>query len=108
MEILAQLRAILDEWTAIPTAEDTDVDKLRDLDDRMNEWHKSLGIAVDDLERELLNTIILLLLDHLPDSAHDDDESWLWCWNELSDDAQEAVKDVRRCVREFISKDQAG
>lgn len=47
--------------------------------------------------------IIQLLLNHLPDSIHYHDESWDWCWNELGDDAQEAVKIVRRTAWEFIS-----
>ena len=46
--------------------------------------------------------IVQLLLDHLPDSTHDD-KSWDWCWNELSDDAQKQIKTTRRAAREFIS-----
>ena len=36
-----------------------------------------------------------VLLDCLPDSIYDD-ESWGWCWDELSDDAQDLVKDARQ------------
>ena len=36
------------------------------------------------------------LLDHLPDSSKwQDDETWEWCWNELSGEAQDKVKLVR-------------
>lgn len=41
--------------------------------------------------------IIQLLLNHLPDSNfYNGDDCWDWCWNELSDEAQEAVKDARQ------------
>ena len=50
--------------------------------------------------------VIELLRDHLPDSRHDDDESWGWCWEELSGDAQEAVIKMRRVAWEFISEHQ--
>jgi hypothetical protein len=45
--------------------------------------------------------IILKLLKYLPDSNHND-ESWDWCWSELSDDAQEAVKSVRKLADRFL------
>lgn len=49
-------------------------------------------------EVERLNGIIGELLDHLPDSGYEGrgDESWDWCWNELSGRAQDAVEAVRR------------
>ncbi len=46
--------------------------------------------------------IINILLDHLPDSVHSDDESWDWCWNELSGNAQEEVKQVREAALNFL------
>ena len=49
-----------------------------------------------------IRAVIIQLLRHLPDSSHDDDESWDWCWNELSNDAQEAVRSVRRKAVELI------
>ena len=37
------------------------------------------------------------LLDHLPDSSKwQNDETWKWCWDELSDEAQGKVALVRR------------
>lgn len=42
-----------------------------------------------------IKKLINLLLDNLPDSIHSEDESWDWCWNELSGEAQEQVKKVR-------------
>lgn len=35
------------------------------------------------------------LLAVLPDSEHEDDESWSGCWDWLDDAAQEAVKEAR-------------
>lgn len=46
--------------------------------------------------------VIALLLDHLPDSLHPDDKTWEWCWNELSDRAQDSVQNVRREAIELL------
>jgi len=46
--------------------------------------------------------IINTLLASLPDSIHPDDESWDWCWEELSGDAQEEVKEARRIALNFL------
>lgn len=43
------------------------------------------------------------LLNHLPDSIHEDDESWGYAWNELSDEAQASVKAVRERAMEFAT-----
>lgn len=43
------------------------------------------------------------LLNHLPDSFHEDDPSWDWAWNELSDEAQASVKAVRARAMEFAT-----
>ena len=41
--------------------------------------------------------LILELLNCLPDSSKwPDDETWKWCWDELSDEAQGKVALVRR------------
>jgi len=45
--------------------------------------------------------IIVMLLKCLPDSISED-ESWRWAWNELSDKAQEQVKEARRATDEFL------
>lgn len=50
--------------------------------------------------------IVQLLVNHLPDSNHHDDPTWEIAWDELSDDAQEEVKNARRAAWEFISKHQ--
>ena len=56
-----------------------------------------LGKEFDTLRKQLkaAGVVIKKLLSNLPDSIHDDDESWQWCWDELSGDAQDAVKDAR-------------
>jgi len=49
--------------------------------------------------------VIILLLNHLPDSNHIDiDESWDWCWEELSGDAQEEVKLARDKAYQLLSE----
>jgi hypothetical protein len=51
--------------------------------------------------------IIQMLIDHLPDTYHyPDDQTWTWAWQELSGDAQEAVKTARRSAQKFISEHQ--
>lgn len=48
-------------------------------------------------------TLIKDLLAHLPDNIkHDEDETWSWCWNELSDQAQIQVKETRKKARDFL------
>jgi len=42
-----------------------------------------------------LEQALLALAHVLPDSKHEK-PCWNWCWNELDDDAQEAVKAARR------------
>ena len=43
--------------------------------------------------------VIELLLDHLPDSIHEDTEEepeeWNWAWNEMGDETQQQVKRAR-------------
>ena len=46
--------------------------------------------------------IIKLLINHLPDSYHEEDECWRWAWDELDSDAQDAVKAVCKAASEFI------
>jgi hypothetical protein len=45
-----------------------------------------------------------MLLAVLPDSIRDDDPTWEYCWNELSGDAQEQVKDARREALRFLGR----
>jgi hypothetical protein len=47
--------------------------------------------------------VILKLLSVLPDNEilHDD-ISWGWCWDELSDEAQEEVKKARRMALDYL------
>ena len=42
-----------------------------------------------------LEEIIKELLNHLPDSIHQNN-CWDWCWQELDDEAQEKIKSVRK------------
>jgi hypothetical protein len=55
-------------------------------------------------EVETLCKIIVELLEHLPDSGYEGhgDESWDWCWNELSSSAQDAVLAVRARARRAL------
>lgn len=47
------------------------------------------------MDKQNLTQIIEMLLTVLPDSTCDHDPSWEYCWNELSDDAQELVVAAR-------------
>lgn len=50
-----------------------------------------------------MNELIKRLCDCLPDNGHHpDDETWRYCWQELSSDAQDDVKDVRRAAEQFM------
>jgi hypothetical protein len=51
--------------------------------------------------------VIRLLCDYLPD-AEQPEECWDWCWNELNDDAQEAVKNARGEAEAFLSANARG
>ena len=52
---------------------------------------------------EEIVTLIGELLDCLPDSGKwEHDETWEWCWNELSDEAQGRVALVRRKAVELL------
>lgn len=53
-------------------------------------------------QADKVKKVINALLDNLPDSIHLDDESWDWCWEELSGDAQEEVKEARRIALNFL------
>lgn len=47
--------------------------------------------------------IIKKLMAHLPDNGqHAEDESWRWCWEELSSEAQDAVKTVRAEATQYL------
>ena len=50
--------------------------------------------------------IIKELLHHLPDSVHYQDESWDWCWGELSEDAEGNVKKVRKRAEDFVESEE--
>ncbi len=55
-----------------------------------------------NLMSEKAQAVIVKLLKVLPDSIHDHDASWGYCWNELSDDAQEQVKAAGREAAWFL------
>ena len=61
---------------------------------------------MDEETKEILSTaiidVIVQLLNHLPDSDVHDDETWNWCWDELSCNAQDAVKAARRSANELL------
>jgi len=44
------------------------------------------------------------LLNVLPDSIHEQGGDWTWCWDELSGESQDEVKEVRKRARAFISE----
>ena len=50
-------------------------------------------------------TVIKTLLDLLPDSEHVEDETWNWCWDELSGDSQDAVKKARKVAADFLARE---
>ena len=50
-----------------------------------------------------VRAIILQLLEHLPDSYHKD-KSWVWCWDELSGDAQDLVKNIRKEANKLLGE----
>lgn len=52
---------------------------------------------------QLACDLIKELLNNLPD-AENSDQSWEWCWDELSSDAQEAVKIIRRKASIFLKE----
>ncbi|KKM92760.1 hypothetical protein LCGC14_1215320 [marine sediment metagenome] len=57
------------------------------------------GIADDtDVIRDLLE----LALTSLPYSYHEHDNSWAWCWEELSNDAQEYVLEVHSLISLYL------
>ena len=53
---------------------------------------------------EEIIAIIRELMKHLPDTDQQITEDWEHCWNELGDDAQEAVKIVRMLANQCILK----
>jgi len=60
----------------------------------------------EELKDDKVREIIKKLLSNLPDSIHDDDESWQWCWDELGGDAQDAVKDARDEANKFLAGEE--
>jgi hypothetical protein len=52
-----------------------------------------------------VDEVIKKLLEVLPDSEmHIDDISWEWCWNELSDEVQQRVKEARRMALDYLRR----
>ena len=66
--------------------------------DRMKALVKSMKAStkVPDLIRELIT--------HLPDNTVHDTPDWNWCWDELSDDSQDMVKDVRKKAIDYLKE----
>lgn len=52
----------------------------------------------------LTHKVIKMLLAVLPDSIRDYDPSWEYCWNELSDDAQEQVVEARHEAMQLLKR----
>jgi len=67
------------------------------MDKRILIAQKALGwIHLLDTPKEVI-VLIGELLNYLPDSRKwKDDETWKWCWEELSDEAQSEVVLVRQ------------
>ncbi len=74
--------------------------KIKKLIDEYIE--KKIAIIVIPTER--YTKLIKGLLDHLPDSIHSEDESWQWCWDELSGDAQDKVKEIRELSKKALDE----
>jgi hypothetical protein len=51
-----------------------------------------------------LAELVETLLNALPDSDHPEDETWNWAWDQLSDDAQEAVKKARMAASSVLRR----
>ena len=62
--------------------------------EQMVSEHAALTARVAALEKSNRR-----LLAALPDSIHEDDESWGWAWHELSGEAQDSVKAARESAR---------
>ena len=45
------------------------------------------------------DAMIAQLLNVLPDSTHEEDETWNWCWDALSSEAQDLVKSARHAAQ---------
>jgi len=56
----------------------------------------------NEVEAIEVKKIILELLHNLPDNKFFGDESWGWAWRELSGNAQESIKEVRKKANEFM------
>ena len=55
-----------------------------------------------NINLKVATDIIRDLLAHLPDSIDPNDESWVWCWEELSYEAQERIKEKRGAAEMFL------
>ena len=55
-------------------------------------------------ERKEVAEIINEVLGCLPDSKHEDNQTWAWGWDELNEEAQSMVKAARRRGTAFIQK----
>lgn len=64
---------------------------------------KNIKIRALNLELAEAQEVIKKLLHYLPDSEHNNgDESWRYCWDELSDRAQDAVTNIRAEAQVFL------
>ncbi len=61
-----------------------------------------------EIRQEIIPKIITakdlleLSLTAFPDSYHEQDKSWNWCWDELGDDAQDYVQEIRALINLFL------
>ncbi len=81
----------------IPLETLIEVRNLQDLGQRIINEIKRINPHIG-LEKE----IIISLLSVLPDSEHENDKSWDWCWESLSGEAQEEVKKVREMAIKYL------
>lgn len=54
-------------------------------------------------ERDRLREVLEGILAVLPDTKEQDHDCWEWCWNELTDEAQEQVVAARRATYAAIA-----
>ena len=62
-----------------------------------------MGNDVDTAARD----IIKALLSIIPDNMEQGTSDWAWCWNELSQESQDRVKEIRKRANMLIGKDDA-
>lgn len=80
----------------------------KDVAQKIERIAESIEISFNIYNTEIINDLLELALTAFPDSYHDNmeglapDLSWSWCWEELSSDAQDYVKEIRSLINLFL------